>query len=149
MQLLNGNQTMVVMTHYLLEQWKKAEKIDGKQFIGSTIVSTPMLMELASAYNVECKVGLTGFKWIAKFIKDFPQLKFIGGGEESFGYMVGDAVRDKDAISAILLMCEIAAQAKEKGSSVYQELQQLYVNFGFYKENLISITKKELKVLMK
>ncbi len=145
MQLLNGNQTMVVMTHYLLEQWKKAEKIDGKQFIGSTIVSTPMLMELASAYNVECKVGLTGFKWIAKFIKDFPQLKFIGGGEESFGYMVGDAVRDKDAISAILLMCEIAAQAKEKGSSVYQELQQLYVNFGFYKENLISITKKGIE----
>ena len=145
MQLLNGNQTMVVMTHYLLEQWKKAGKIDGKQFIGSTIVSTPMLMELASAYNVECKVGLTGFKWIAKFIKDFPQLKFIGGGEESFGYMVGDAVRDKDAISAILLMCEIAAQAKEKGSSVYKELQQLYVNFGFYKENLISITKKGIE----
>ena len=145
MQLLNGNQTMVVMTHYLLEQWKKAGKIDGKQFIGTTIVSTPMLLELASAYNVECKVGLTGFKWIAKFIKDFPQLKFIGGGEESFGYMVGDAVRDKDAVSAILLMCEIAAQAKEKGSSVYKELQQLYVNFGFYKENLISITKKGIE----
>jgi phosphoglucomutase len=145
MQLLNGNQTMVVMTHYLLEQWKKAGKIDGKQFIGTTIVSTPMLLELATAYNVECKVGLTGFKWIAKFIKDFPQLKFIGGGEESFGYMVGDAVRDKDAVSAILLMCEIAAQAKEKGSSVYKELQQLYVNFGFYKENLISITKKGIE----
>ena len=145
MQLLNGNQTMVVMTHYLLEQWKKAGKIDGKQFIGTTIVSTPMLLELASAYNVECKVGLTGFKWIAKFIKDFPQLKFIGGGEESFGYMVGDAVRDKDAVSAILLMCEIAAQAKEKGSSVYKELQQLYFNFGFYKENLISITKKGIE----
>jgi phosphomannomutase len=145
MILLSGNQTMVIMTHYLLEQWKKAGKIDGKQFIGTTIVSTPMLLELASAYNVECKVGLTGFKWIAKFIKDFPQLKFIGGGEESFGYMVGDAVRDKDAVSAILLMCEIAAQAKEKGSSVYQELQQLYVNFGFYKENLISITKKGIE----
>ena len=120
MQLLNGNQTMVVMTHYLLEQCKKSRKINGKQFIGSTIVSTPMMLELASAYNVECKVGLTGFKWIAKFIKDFPELQFIGGGEESFGYMVGDAVRDKDAVGAILLMCEIAAQAKEKGSSVYQ-----------------------------
>jgi phosphoglucomutase len=145
MQLLSGNQTMVVMTHYLLEQWKKAGKIDGKQFIGSTIVSTPMILELASAYNVECKVGLTGFKWIAKFIKDFPELKFIGGGEESFGYMVGDAVRDKDAVGAILLMCEIAAQAKEKGSSVYKELQQMYVDFGFFKEHLISLTKKGIE----
>jgi phosphomannomutase len=145
MQLLNGNQTMVVMTHYLLEQWKKSRKINGKQFIGSTIVSTPMMLELASAYNVECKVGLTGFKWIAKFIKDFPELQFIGGGEESFGYMVGDAVRDKDAVGAIILMCEIAAQAKEKGSSVYQELQQMYVDFGFYKEHLISITKKGIE----
>ena len=145
MQLLNGNQTMVVMTHYLLEQWKKIGKIDGKQFIGSTIVSTPMMLELASAYNVECKVGLTGFKWIAKFIKDFPQQKFIGGGEESFGFMVGDAVRDKDAVGAILLMCEIAAQANEKGSSVYKELEQLYVDFGFYKEHLISITKKGIE----
>ena len=145
MQLLNGNQTMVVMTHYLLEQWKKAGKINGKQFIGSTIVSTPMMLELASAYHVECKVGLTGFKWIAKFIRDFPELKFIGGGEESFGYMVGDAVRDKDAVGAILLMCEIAAQAKEKGSSVYKELEQMYVDFGFYKEHLISITKKGME----
>ena len=145
MQLLNGNQTMVIMTHYLLEQWKKAGKINGKQFIGSTIVSTPMMLELASAYNVECKVGLTGFKWIAKFIRDFPELKFIGGGEESFGYMVGDAVRDKDAVGAILLMCEIAAQAKEKGSSVYKELLQMYVDFGFYIEHLISITKKGIE----
>lgn len=145
MQLLNGNQTMVVMTQYLLEQWQKAGKINGKQFIGSTIVSTPMIMELASAYNVECKVGLTGFKWIAKFIQDFPELEFIGGGEESFGYMVGDAVRDKDAVGAILLMCEIAAQAKEKGSSVYKELEQLYVDYGFYKEHLISITKQGIE----
>jgi len=145
MILLNGNQTMTVMTHYLLEQWRKAGKLDGKQFIGSTIVSTPMMLELASAYNVECKVGLTGFKWIAKFIKDFPELKFIGGGEESFGFMVGDAVRDKDAVGAILLMCEIAAQAKEKGSSVYKELQQMFVDFGFYKEHLISITKKGME----
>ena len=145
MQLLNGNQTMVVMTHYLLEQWQKGGKINGKQFIGSTIVSTPMMLELASAYNVECKVGLTGFKWIAKFIHDFPELEFIGGGEESFGYMVGDAVRDKDAVGAILLMCEIAAQAKEKGSSVYKELEQLYADYGFYKEHLISITKKGIE----
>jgi phosphomannomutase len=145
MLLLNGNQTMVVMTNYLLEQWQKAGKINGKQFIGSTIVSTPMMLELASAYGVECKVGLTGFKWIAKFIKDFPELQFIGGGEESFGFMVGDAVRDKDAVGAILLMCEIAAQAKENNSSVYEYLQQMYVDYGFYKEHLISLTKKGIE----
>jgi phosphoglucomutase len=145
MILLNGNQTMCIMTHFLLEEWRKAGKIDGKQFIGSTIVSTPMMLDLASAYQVECKVGLTGFKWIAKFIKDFPELKFIGGGEESFGFMVGDAVRDKDAVGAILLMCEIAAQAKENGSSVYEYLQQMFVDYGFYKEHLISITKKGIE----
>lgn len=145
--LLNGNQTMVIMTAFLLEKWKQADKITGKQFIGSTIVSTPMMLELASAYGVECKVGLTGFKWIAKFIKDFPNQEFIGGGEESFGYMVGDAVRDKDAVSAILLVCEIAAIAKANGSSLYQELLNLYVDFGFYKEHLISITKKGISGL--
>ncbi|TDD75211.1 phospho-sugar mutase [Flavobacterium caseinilyticum] len=142
MTLLNGNQTMILMTAFLLEQWKKAGKINGKQFVGSTIVSTPMMMELATNYDVECKVGLTGFKWIAKMIKDFPELEFIGGGEESFGYMVGDAVRDKDAVAATLLVCELAAQAKEKGSTVYKELLQLYVNNGFYKEHLVSLTKK-------
>jgi len=142
MILLNGNQTMILMTAFLLEQWKKAGKINGKQFVGSTIVSTPMIMELATAYGVECKVGLTGFKWIAKMIKDFPELQFIGGGEESFGFMVGDAVRDKDAVAATLLICEVAAQAKAKGTSVYNTLLQYYVDFGFYKEHLVSLTKK-------
>lgn len=145
MILLNGNQSMVVMTHFLLQQWKKQGKLTGTEFIGSTIVSTPMMLELASGYDVECKVGLTGFKWIAKFIKDFPNQKFIGGGEESFGFMVGDAVRDKDAVASTLLVCEMAAQAKEKGSSLYQELLQMYVDFGFYKEHLISITKKGIE----
>ncbi len=147
MILLNGNQTMVIMTAFLLEQWKRAGKITGKEFIGSTIVSTPMMLELASAYGVECKVGLTGFKWIAKFIKDFPELKFIGGGEESFGFMVGDAVRDKDAVGATLLVCEIAAQAKAAGSSLYRELLNLYVDYGLYKEQLISLTKKGISGL--
>ncbi|OGS69714.1 MAG: phosphoglucomutase [Flavobacteria bacterium RIFCSPLOWO2_12_FULL_31_7] len=142
MMLLNGNQTMVIMTAFLLEQWKRADKITGTEFIGSTIVSTPMMLDLAEAYGVECKVGLTGFKWIAKFIKDFPNQKFIGGGEESFGFMVGDAVRDKDAVAACLLVCEIAAQAKASGSSLYNELINLYLDFGFYKEHLISLTKK-------
>ena len=144
-KLLNGNQTMVIMTAFLLEQWKRADKFKGNEFIGSTIVSTPMMLELAAAYDVECKVGLTGFKWIAKFIKDFPNQKFVGGGEESFGFMVGDAVRDKDAVAAILLVSEIAAQAKASGSSLYQELLNLYIDFGFYKESLISITKKGIE----
>lgn len=142
MILLNGNQSMILMTAFLLEQWKKAGKINGKQFVGSTIVSTPMIMELATNYGVECKVGLTGFKWIAKMIKDFPELEFIGGGEESFGYMVGDKVRDKDAVASTLLICEVAAQAKAKGSTVYKELLKLYVENGFYKEHLVSLTKK-------
>ncbi len=142
MTLLNGNQTMVLMTAFLLEQWKKTGKITNKQFIGSTIVSTPMMHELATAYGIECKVGLTGFKWIAKMIKDFPELEFIGGGEESFGYMVGEAVRDKDAVASTLLICEIAAQAKANGSSTYQELQNLYLDYGFYKEHLVALTKK-------
>ena len=147
MILLNGNQTMVIMTAFLLEQWKRAGKITGSQFIGSTIVSTPMMLELGSGYGVECKVGLTGFKWIAKMIKDFPHLKFIGGGEESFGFMVGDAVRDKDAVAATLLVCEIAAQAKASGSTLYKELLNLYVDFGCYKEHLISLTKKGISGL--
>ena len=147
MALLNGNQSMILMTAFLLEKWKNEGKINGKQFIGSTIVSTPMIMELATAYDVEYKSGLTGFKWIAKMIKDFPNQQFIGGGEESFGYMVGDAVRDKDAVAATLLICEVAAQAKAKGSSVYKELLQHYVDFGFYKEHLISITKKGMEGL--
>lgn len=143
MVLLSGNQSMVVMTAFLLEQWKRAGKIENrKQFIGSTIVSTPMMLALAEAYDVDCKVGLTGFKWIAKFIKDFPEQEFIGGGEESFGFMVGDKVRDKDAVASTLLVCEIAAIAKAAGSSLYQELLNLYVDYGYYKEHLISITKK-------
>lgn len=145
MTLLNGNQTMVIMTAFLLEQWKRQDRFKGNEFIGSTIVSTPMMLELASSYGVECKVGLTGFKWIAKFIKDFPNQKFVGGGEESFGYMVGDAVRDKDAVAATLLVCEVAAQAKAAGSTLYQELLNLYVDHGFYKEYLISLTKKGIE----
>ncbi|PIB32310.1 phosphoglucomutase [Gaetbulibacter sp. 5U11] len=145
MLLLNGNQTMVMMTTFLLDQWKNNNKITNNQFIGSTIVSTPMMSVLAKAYNVECKIGLTGFKWIAKMIKDFPNQEFIGGGEESFGFMVGDFVRDKDAVTSALLACEIAAQAKAKGSSFYKELIKLYTQHGLYKERLISMTKKGIE----
>ena len=141
MVLLNGNQTMVMMTDFLLaHQSKKGFK--GNEFVASTIVSTPMVKAIADAYKVEYKEGLTGFKWIAKMIKDFPELTFIGGGEESFGYMVGDFVRDKDAVTATLLACEIAADAKAKGSTFYKELLHAYTKYGFYKEYLISLVKK-------
>ena len=142
MVLLNGNQTMVLMTHFLLEQWQRAGKLNGKQFVASTIVSTPMVEKVAAHFNVKYIEGLTGFKWIAKMIKDFPELEFIGGGEESFGYLVGDFVRDKDAVTATLLACEIAAQKKHSGSSMFQYLNTIYNGFGNYREHLISITKK-------
>jgi len=142
LKLVNGNQTMVVMTDFLLKKWKDEGKLNGKQFVGSTIVSTELVNDLAANYGVETKVSLTGFKWIAKMVKDFPELAFIGGGEESFGYMVGDFVRDKDAVTATLLACEVAAYAKQNGSSFYEELLHIYVRNKFYKEHLISITKK-------
>jgi phosphomannomutase len=145
LQLLNGNQTMLMMTDFLLKQWKAEGKIKGKEFIASTIVSTPMLTKLADAYGVDSKIVLTGFKWIAKLIKDFPELDFIGGGEESFGYMVGDFVRDKDAVTSTLLACEIAAISKSNGSSFYKELLKLYTEHGCYKEKLVSLTKKGIE----
>ncbi|NNL02576.1 MAG: phospho-sugar mutase [Eudoraea sp.] len=154
MELLNGNQTMVLMTKFLLDQRKKAG-FSGDEFIASTIVSTPMMHALAESYNVECKTGLTGFKWIAKMILDSPDQFFVGGGEESFGFMVGDFVRDKDAVTATLLACEIASDAKAKGSSFYKQLVDCYVAYGFYKEKLVSLTKKgitgaeEIKQMMK
>ncbi|WP_422091411.1 phospho-sugar mutase [Tenacibaculum ovolyticum] len=142
MKLLNGNQTMSMMTDFLISEWKKQGRLNGKQFVGSTIVSTNLVNEIAESYGVEIKVGLTGFKWIAKMIKDYPDLNFIGGGEESFGYMVGDFVRDKDAVTAALLACEIAANTKSNNSSFYNELLALYTRHHFYKEHLIAIVKK-------
>ena len=145
MVLLNGNQTMIMMTKFLLDLWKNNGAINGNQFVGSTIVSTPMIAKLSEAYGVECKIGLTGFKWIAKMIKDFPTLDFIGGGEESFGFMVGDFVRDKDAVTSTLLACEIAAYTKANDSSFFKELIETYIEHGCYKERLISITKKGIE----
>ncbi len=143
MKLLNGNQTMVLMTDFLIKQWKEAGKLNGKQFVGSTIVSTPLVNDVAAGYGVETKVGLTGFKWIAKMIRDAEGTQeFIGGGEESFGYLVGDFVRDKDAVTAALLACEIASSAKDNGSSTYENLLQIYVDHKYYKEYLISVVKK-------
>ncbi|MFO8148040.1 MAG: phospho-sugar mutase, partial [Gillisia sp.] len=140
--LLNGNQTMVVMSWFLLEQWKKEGKLNNNTFVASTIVSTPMLKNITESYAAQYHEVLTGFKWIAKLIKDHPELDFVGGGEESFGYMVGDFVRDKDASTATLLACEIAAQMKANGSSFYEKLLELYTEYGLYREELISLVKK-------
>jgi len=140
--LLNGNQTMVVMTYFLLEQCKQKNALNGKQFIASTIVSSPMIAKIASSYGVGYKETLTGFKWIAKLIEDFPELEFIGGGEESFGYLVGNKVRDKDAVTATLLACEIGAYAKSIGKSFFEILEDCYREFGAYKERLLSFTQK-------
>ncbi|CAG2531573.1 phosphoglucomutase [Maribacter dokdonensis] len=154
MEIVNGNQAMVLMTKFLLEK-RKEKGFKGNEFIATTIVSTPMMEAMAKAYGVEFKTSLTGFKWIGKMIKDFPESDFIGGGEESFGYMVGDFVRDKDAVTSTLLACEIASQAKANGSSFYKDLIQCYVDYSFYKEHLVSITKKgisgaeEIKQMLK
>ena len=139
---LNGNQIMVVFTEYLLSKLKKNEQLGSNNFIASTIVSTPMIENLANAYGVKFKNCLTGFKWIAKLINDSPDLKFIGGGEESFGYLVGDKIRDKDAISASLLACEIASDLQSRGESIFKYLINCYIKYGLYVERLISITKE-------
>jgi len=143
--LLNGNQTMVLMTWYLLDKMKQNNCLTDSHFIASTIVSTPLMRVLTEAYGVKYMESLTGFKWIAKLIKDNPELDYIGGGEESFGYMVGDFVRDKDANTAILLVCEMAAELKSQGASVYDQLIKIYKDHGFFKENLVSLVKRGLE----
>ena len=139
---LNGNQIMAVLTDFLLQKKAAENTLNSNCFIASTVVSTPLIQQIAVHHGVQYKNTLTGFKWIAKLIEDFPELEFIGGGEESFGYLVGDSVRDKDAISASLLACEIANEAKNNGSSFFELLIECYKKYGAYKERLVSITRK-------
>ena len=143
--LLNGNQLMVLMFDYILKMKKSDKVLNKNYFVASTIVSTPMIKNIAKYYNVDCKLSLTGFKWIAKMIEDFPDQKFIIGGEESFGLMIGDDVRDKDALTASLAAYEMMSYYKENNSSVFEELVKLYCRHGFYKEKLVSIVKKGQK----
>lgn len=145
LQLLNGNQTMVLMTSFLLEQWQKEGRLKNNEFVASTIVSTPMMRVLTESFGVDYKESLTGFKWIAKLIKDHPDTNFIGGGEESFGFMVGDFVRDKDAVTSILLVCEMAAQQKAAGKSLFEKLVELYQDHGYFKEHLVALIKKGIR----
>ena len=137
--LLNGNQMMIILTEFILSKRKNLNK---SFFIGSTVVSTAMIKNIAESYNVDFKVGLTGFKWIGKMINDFPSQNFICGGEESYGYMVGDFVRDKDAITSALVACEVGSECKSMGINLIDYLIDCYIKYGFFKEKLISIEKK-------
>lgn len=142
-QLLNGNQTNMILTDYILNQWQKEGKITGKEFIGSTIVTSDVFFDLAKYYGIGCKAGLTGFKWIGKMISDAEgKEKFICGGEESFGFMTGDFVRDKDSCGSILLACEIAAWCKANGKTMYQYMIEIYQRLGLYQEGLVNIVRK-------
>ena len=142
-QLLNGNQTGALLVYYMLKAWKDQAKYQGNEFVVKTIVTTELIADIAKKFNVEYFDTLTGFKFIAGLIKDLEgQKQFIVGGEESYGYLVGDAVRDKDAIASCAFIAEMVAYAKDNGKSVFDLLIDLYIEYGFYKENLISLTKK-------
>jgi len=142
-QLLNGNQTATLLFYYMINAWKEAGKLDGKQFIVKTIVTTDLLTKIAEGLGVKSYETLTGFKYIAGVIRELEgKEQFIVGGEESYGYLVGDFVRDKDAISSAAMIAEMTAYAKDKGLTLFDMLVSIYMQFGFYKEGLLSLTKK-------
>lgn len=154
--LLNGNQTALMFVYYLITRWKELGKIKGNEYIVKTIVSTELIRTIAERNGVELYDVYTGFKWIAAIMKDNEGKKtFIGGGEESYGFLCEDFVRDKDAVSACTMLAETAAWAKDKGLTLYQLLQNIYVEYGFSKEAGISVVKKgksgaeEIEAIMK
>ena len=153
--LLNGNQTGSLLINYLLTAWEEKGKLDGDQYIVKTIVTTNLIDAIAKAKNVTCYNTLTGFKFIGQLITSLQGKKtFIGGGEESYGYLIGELVRDKDAIISCAFIAEMTAFYKDKGTSLYEALLDMYVEYGLYKEELVSLTKKgktgaeEIKAMM-
>lgn len=153
--LLNGNQTAVLLTYYLIKQWKDRNKLTGNEFIVKTVVTSELMSDIAVKAGVEYYDVLTGFKWIAKIIRENEGKKtFIGGGEESFGYMVGDFVRDKDALISCSVFAECVAWANSRNMSLFEILIEIYLEYGFYKERLVNIVrkgisgKKEIKSMM-
>ena len=142
MELFNGNMTGSLLVYHLLSQWQKNGRLTGKEFTVKTIVTTELIRAIADSFNVECFDVLTGFKYIAEKIKEQVGHTFIVGGEESYGYLVGDFVRDKDAVSACCMIAELAACLADEGKTLYTQLKELYAKYGFFKEELLSITKK-------
>ena len=141
--LVNGNQTACLLTYYLLKKWEENKKLTGKEFIVKTIVTSELMKDIAIKFGVEYYDVLTGFKWIADVIRKNENIKtFIGGGEESYGFMIGDFIRDKDAVSACAIIAEIASWAAQSGKTIYDLLIDIYLEFGLYKESLISIVRK-------
>ena len=140
--LLNGNQTASILTYYILTRWEELGKLTGKEFIVKTIVTTELLVKIADKFNVKTYDVLTGFKYIADKILHKPDEQFICGGEESYGFLVGDFVRDKDAIITCFMLAEATSWAAEQGKTLYQILKDIYKEFGVYREKLVSLTKK-------
>lgn len=154
--LLNGNQTGSLLMHYVLNAWKSAGKLAGKQYVVKTIVTSQLMDKIAVSMDVPCHNVLTGFKFIGAMMTEKEGKEtFVVGGEESYGYLVGEHARDKDAVVAAAMIAEMAAWYKDQGKSLYEGLIELYLNYGFYKEKLISITKigkagaEEIKAMMK
>ena len=154
--LVNGNQTMIIYLYYLITRWRELGKLTGKEYAVKTIVTSELVSKIASKNNVELFDSYTGFKWIADIIRKNEDSKvYLGGGEESYGFLAGDFVRDKDSISACMLFAEIAAWAKDNGKTVYQMLQDIYVEYGYSKEEGISLVRKgkegadEIEAMMK
>jgi len=140
--LLNGNQTASILTYYILTRWEELGKLTGKEFIVKTIVTSDLLLKIANKFNVKTYDVLTGFKFIADKILNKPEEQFICGGEESYGFLVGDFVRDKDAIITCFMLAEATSWAAEQGKTLYQILKDIYKEFGVYREKLVSLTKK-------
>ena len=142
MQLLNGNDTAALLVHYILNAYKTNGTIPANGFTAATVVTTDLIADISAAYGVPCYRCLTGFKWIADIINNKPEEQFLVGGEESYGYLIGDDVRDKDAVASAVMIAEMAANAKAQGRTVLQQLEAIHREFGQYQERLISITKK-------
>jgi len=142
MQLLNGNDTAALLVHYVLSQADANNAVPANPFTAATVVTTDLIAKISERYNIPCFRCLTGFKWIADIINNKPEMNFMVGGEESYGYLIGDSVRDKDAVASAVMIAEMAAYAKAQGRTVLEQLEAIHREFGQYQERLISITKQ-------
>jgi phosphoglucomutase len=140
---VNGNQTALLFIYYLITRWKELGKIKGNEYVVKTIVTTEIIKQIADVNKIECFDCFTGFKWIAAVMRENEGKKvYIGGGEESYGFLPETFVRDKDAVSSCTLMAEIAAWAKDNGKTLFELLQDIYLEYGFGKEKGISVVRK-------